>query len=67
MFGLEQHGREGGEWMRGLGLGFTNPVGTGGVFYMSLCFGCGGVGGEWVRGPASGGVVLCMCESGFYV
>ena len=30
--------------MRGLGKGFTNPVGTGGV----LCFGCGGVGGEWV-------------------
>ena len=24
-------GGEGGEWMRGLGLGFTNPVGTGGV------------------------------------
>ena len=21
-------GRDGGEWMRGLGLGFTNPVGT---------------------------------------
>ena len=21
----------GGEWMRGMGLGFTNPVGTGGV------------------------------------
>ena len=24
-------GREGGEWMRGLCLDFTNPVGTGGV------------------------------------
>ena len=24
-------GGEGGEWMRELGLGFTNPVGTGGV------------------------------------
>ena len=24
-------GGEGGEWMRGLGLGFTNPVGTGEV------------------------------------
>ena len=24
-------GGEGGEWMRDLGLGFTNPVGTGGV------------------------------------
>ena len=37
--------------MRELGLGFTNPVGTGGVLDMYLCFGCGGVGGvggEWV-------------------
>ena len=39
--------------MRELGLGFTNPVGTGGVLYMCLCFCCGGVGGvggEWVGG-----------------
>ena len=39
-----------GEWMRELGLGFTNPVGTGGVLDICLCFGCGGVGGvggEW--------------------
>ena len=40
--------------MRGLGLDFTNPVGTGGV--LVVCLGCGGVvgvggvGGEWVRG-----------------
>ena len=33
------------ERMRELGLGFTNPVGTGGVLDMCLCFGCGGVGG----------------------
>ena len=26
--------------MRELGLGFTNPMGTGGVLDMSLCFGC---------------------------
>ena len=39
-------GGEGGEWMRELGLGFTNPLGTGGV--LDMCFGCGGVGGEWV-------------------
>ena len=42
---------KGGEWMRGLGLGFTNPVGTGGVLDVWLCLGCGGVGcggGEWV-------------------
>ena len=68
-------GGEGGEWMRGLGLGLTNPVGTGGVLDVCLCFGCGGVGGvcgEWVGG---GGwtrvcrdvVVLCLCESGFSV
>ena len=59
--------------MRGLGLGFTNPVGTGGVLDMCLCFGCGGVGGvggEWVGGLYQGlecGVVLCLCESGFSV
>ena len=43
-------GGVGGEWMRELGLGFTNPRGTGGVLDMCLCFGCGGVGGEWVGG-----------------
>ena len=31
--------------VRGLGLGFTNPVGAGGVLDVCLCFGCGGVGG----------------------
>ena len=40
---------ESGEWMRELDLDFTNPVGTGGVLDMCLCFGCGGV-------------VLCLCE-----
>ena len=30
-------GEGGGEWMRGLGLGFTNPVGTGGVLDVCLC------------------------------
>ena len=54
--------------MRGLGLGFTNPVGTGGVLDVYLCFGCGGVGGEWVGAWTrvwrwwGGGVVLCRCE-----
>ena len=45
MFGSGRRG-----W-RGLGLGFTNPVGTGGVLDVCLCFGCSGVGsvgGEWV-------------------
>ena len=30
-------GGVGGEWMRELGLGFTNPVGTGGVLDICLC------------------------------
>ena len=47
-------GGEGAEWMRKLGLDFTNPVGTGGVLDMCLCFGCGGVGGEWVGGLDQG-------------
>ena len=41
-------GGVGDEWMRGLGLGFTNPVGTGEVLDVCLCFGCGGVGGVGV-------------------
>ena len=55
--------------MRGLGLGFTNAVGTGGVWDVCLCFGCGGVG--MGLGPGSGGVGWCYvcvrCESGFSV
>ena len=41
----------------GLGLGFTNPVGTGGVLDVCSCFGCGGVGGvggKWVGGLDQG-------------
>ena len=56
------------EWMRELGLGFTNPVGTRGVLDMCLCFGCGGVGvggvsGECVRGLDQGRERWCgvMC------
>ena len=33
-------------WIRGLGLGFTNVVGTGGVLDVCLCLEFGGVGGE---------------------
>ena len=40
--------RSGSEWMRGLGLGFTNPMEIRGV--LDVCLGCGGVGGEWVGG-----------------
>ena len=61
--------------MRELGLGITNPLGTGGALDMCLCFGCGGVGGvggEWVgrldKGQERwGGVVCVRCESGFSV
>ena len=35
---------EGGEWIRGLGLRFTNPVRTGGMSDVCLCL--GGVGGS---------------------
>ena len=31
-------GGEGGEWIRGLGLGFTNHVETGGVLDVCLCW-----------------------------
>ena len=70
-FGSARRMRRGGEWMAGLGLSFTNPVGTGGVLDMCLCLDCAGVGGEGL-GPDSGGVgvvgwVLCLCESGFFV
>ena len=47
-------GWRGGEWMSELGLGFTNPVGTGGVLDLYLCSGCDGVGGEWVGGLDQG-------------
>ena len=64
-------GGEGCDWKRELGLGFTHPVGTGGVLNMCLYFGCGGVGGvggvggEWVGAwtrVGSGGVVLSLYE-----
>ena len=48
-------GREGGEWMRRLGLGFTNPVGTGEVLDVCLWY------GAWTK-VWRGGVVLCLCE-----
>ena len=60
--------------MTGLGLGFTNPVGTGGMLDVCLCFGCGGVGGvggEWEGGldqGVEGWYYVCVrCESGFSV
>ena len=47
-------GGEEGEWMRRLGFGFTNSVGIGGVLDVCLCFGCCGVGGEWIGGLDQG-------------
>ena len=44
-------------------MGFTNPVGTGGVFDVCLCLGCGGVGRVGAgldQGLEEDGVVLSM-------
>ena len=65
-------GRVGGEWVTGLGLGFTNSGGTWGKWDMCLCFGCGCVGGVGGECPAGSGRVrwcyVCLCcESGFSV
>ena len=54
MFGSGRRRWRLGESIRGLGLGFTNPVGTGGVLDVCLCFGCGGIGGEWIGGLDQG-------------
>ena len=43
-----------GKWKRGMGLGFTNPVGTGAVLGVCLSLGCGGMGVEWVSGLDQG-------------
>ena len=47
--------------MRGLGLGFTNPVETEGVLDVCLCLGCGGVGGVGVEcvGDLDQGLEMC--------
>ena len=74
-------GGVGGEWVTGLGLGFTNSGGTWGkwdmcVFWLRWCGWCGWCGWCWVRvgwrpGPGSGRVGWCYvgmcCESGFSV
>ena len=52
-----------GEWMRGLGLGFTNPVRTERVCDECLCLGCGGVGGVGGvggLGQGLGGLIAVM-------
>ena len=62
-------GGEGGAWMRELGLGFTNPVETGGSVSVSLLCWC-----RWGEGRGLdkglewwGGVMCVSCESGFSV
>ena len=71
VYGSGRRGWRGGERMRGLCLEFTNPVGTVGVLDVCLCFGCGGVGGEWVGGldqGLEGWCYVCVrCEFGFSV
>ena len=52
--------------MRGLGLGFNNPVGTGGVLDVCLYLDCGG---DWVWGleQGVGWCYVCVsCESGLF-
>ena len=44
VFGLGRGRMCGAEWVRGLGLGFTSPVGTGGVGRVSVFVLHGGVG-----------------------
>ena len=46
MFCSGRRGWRGGEWMRGLGLGFTNSVQTGGM--MDVCLYCSGVSAVWI-------------------
>ena len=65
-------GDEKGEWIKGLGLGFTNPVGTGEVVDVCLCLGCSGVCGEWVGGldqdlEGCAVVMSVSCDFGFFV
>ena len=65
VFGSGRGGRCWGEWVTGLGLGFTNSGGTWGKWDMCLRFGCSGVGGEWVGGLGQGlggwGGVMSVC------
>ena len=54
MFGSGKRWWRGGEWIRGLCLSFTNPVGIGGMLDVCLCLVCSGEdGGEsvgvWTR------------------
>ena len=54
------------EWMRGMGLGFTNHVGTGGsvgrVFGLQWCGWCGWRMGRGLDQGMEGVVVFFLCE-----
>ena len=61
VFGSGRCGRRGGRVDERIGFGLHqscgNPMGTGGVLDICLCFGCGGVGGvggDWVGGLDQG-------------
>ena len=64
-------GRRGWRVDERIGVGFTNPVGTGGVLDVCLCFGCSGVGRKLVGGldqGLEGWCYVCVsCEPGFSV
>ena len=49
-----------------IGFGLYQSCGDMGVLDMCLCFGCGGVGGEWVGGLDQGqkrwGGVMSVCS-----
>ena len=63
-------GGEGVKWIRGLGLGFTNPVGTGGVcpvFWLRWCGCCMWRVGRGGQGSGGWCYVCVRCESGLYV
>ena len=62
MYVFGSGGRDGGEWVRGLGLSFSNPAGTGGVWDVGLCLGFGGVCGVGGEGGCIGwGGVMLLC------
>ena len=67
VFGSGRRRRRGGEWMRELGLGITNPVGTGGggcwtcvCVWVAVCM--WGVGRGFGTRVWKGGVMLYMRE-----